>query len=72
MKGEIKPLSESNNISIQFYEKSVKRNRIDNRVKPSKDDTNPQEFIIAVFSYMPSKLENADLNTIFKSITSFI
>lgn len=71
-KGEIKPLSESNNISIQFYEKSVKRNRIDNRVKPSKDDTNPQEFIIAVFSYMPSKLENADLNTIFKSITSFI
>ena len=66
------PLSDSNNISIEFYEKSVKRNRIYNKVKPSEDDDNPQEFTINIFNYMPSKLDKGDLDTIFKSITSFI
>lgn len=70
--GEIMPLSDSNNISIEFYEKSVKRNRIYNKVKPSEDDDNPQEFTINIFNYMPSKLDKGDLDTIFKSITSFI
>ena len=69
--GEIMPLSDSNNISIEFYEKSVKRNRIYNKVKPSEDDDNPQEFTINIFNYMPSKLDKGDLDTIFKSITSF-
>ena len=72
------PSTESNtNISIEFYKplynkhRKKKRNKFNANVR-TKDDTVVLPFTVTYFEYKPGLLDNADVETIYKSILQWI